>query len=221
MAPRKYNKKKKDPKLAKNTKKAVRKVVRNELKKVVEMKYNDQVTYATASGTSLTDQPGAFGPLIQISRGTADTERIGDQITLKSLKIWLRVWQPDPTVGLIDDNFARIVIFQWHGPTVPIAADIFQYPTTVAYLSPIKVDSNKMFTVLVDKTYSFISTASTGTRAININLRFIRKTLKFDGAASNQPYGEQIYFSIFCNTPIASITPPKYALMARVFYTDL
>lgn len=222
MAPKRtyYKNKGKKTNLAKNTKKAVRKVVKDVLKKKVELKYNDQTTYAAAAGTALTDAPGVFGNLIQVARGTADTERIGDQITLKSLKIWLRIWQPDPGAGATDENFARFVVFQWHSPTVPTAADIFQYPATVAYLSPFKVDSNRMYTILYEKTFRTVSTGSTATQVLNLNLRYIRKTLKFDGAVNTQPYGDQIYFTIFCNTPIANVTPPKYALMARIFYTD-
>lgn len=116
----------------------------------MELKYVDTAVFGTV--TSATWQ------LTQMSVptiGTGDTQRTGDQISLKNIELRWSAYLPSGFVIVNGSSSVRVVIFQWYSDTflgAPSGLDVFQ--TTglgTSILAPYTHDKRQDFKILYDE----------------------------------------------------------------------
>ncbi len=155
---------------------ATKDYVRKAIAQVVDKKYiTKSIGGVTAyDATLLTD-------MTTLSQGTADTNRVGDEVHLRSISwSWRANGHATVSVGF------RIVIFQWKRQNPPTPEDVISAPgtaptSTTWALSQYNHDQRKNFSVLYDETL-VIGSANSGWQSIlqgkgiyNIGLNAKRK----------------------------------------------
>lgn len=125
------------------------------------------------------------------SQGIQDSQRVGDKINVTSALIKFQVNQ---TAGL---GIFRLIIFKWKMLTtikVPTLADILLSPASAAVTGvyQYRIDTQKMYTILFDKTYPL---QSVNNSVIYRKILLTKKlgTLQFD-AGSNDGIDKLYYF---------------------------
>lgn len=131
------------------------KTVRHIIEKTVEKKYRFYQSGSTVSSL------GYALYLTDVPIGTSDTTRIGDQISLRSVRFKITATVADTT------NWVRVILFQYipqidsstfTPTTYPIANILID--TTTTWLSPYSHDNRYNFRILYDKTHLVVSNQS-------------------------------------------------------------
>lgn len=99
---------------------------------------------------------GTLFSLGSITAGTASNNRIGRQITLKSLLLRYSITQNGAT------NQNRIIIFRWNSDSQPTVPDVLPFDSAIYWLEPINEDTLEDIQVLYDK---MVVTGVSGTAA--------------------------------------------------------
>lgn len=196
--------KRKVPRMRGRAAKAVRKVVKKEISKTVETKYVNVNVVSSVTTTPV------ISFLNTVAQGTTDQTRVGDVIKITS--IWMRFLL---TVG-DTIQFVRLILFQWHPGTTPVAGDILQ-DTSNPTNSPYNVDAKPSYRILWDRTFPMSTTGDTAVRVITYNFRkAIRKTTFFAGSSTSAQ--ENLYLFSASDSGIGP--NPTLNLYARVNFHD-
>lgn len=199
--------------IAKN-KKACVKII----KTAAEKKHNDvsiSATAATAAGTLNTT-------LNTIIRGTSDyRERVGDQITPKSLQIRFRAYSQGAAIDR--SNFVRLIVFQWYDTVVtPVVADVLDNTTSV--LSTENAPNafynwnNKLkFRVLYDKTLQVSSEGPSTARHTRMVTKGFRP-IRYAGALATDLTSNGIYILYISDS--TTVDHPFVNIHMRMNYVD-
>lgn len=177
---------KKKPQLSKNTRKAVNKQIKTYLAKNIETKSHNVSHYLQPSTTY--DSIHLSG----LTAGTDDSSRIGDAVTLGSLRVNYMIKPADTT------NMIRMVIVQWKellSGSTPTWGQIFYSSSTsndAHLLSTYHLDNLRAgrFVVLYDKLLKTPVGTTAGetysqlTGRIKVNLKFAKRHLTYDAASS-------------------------------------
>lgn len=182
--------------------------VKRIMSKVIEKDFVD-TTIANA-----VDAAGVVGVLTYPPQGTAPSQRIGEQIFLKKLKIRLNVAISDAT------NIVRIIFFRWspdNQVSSPTTSTVLQSLSTMAHINYINDQSGKV-QVLLDRTW-----ALTYTNQINVNLianlygkKLGKKRVDFNSTLVTGV--DQIYYLLLSDS--VAVTHPYVAGYVRMEYTD-
>jgi len=121
------------------TKQQVRQMMDSRLISLVEAKYKD----VDIIGTPINDV-GLVSSLSDIAQGINANQRIGDSVDIESLECRWSLLVGDAT------NVARIILFQWHNNTVPIAGNILQNTGVDYVTSQYQGASQDSYTILYD-----------------------------------------------------------------------
>lgn len=150
--------------------------------------------------------------LCDISLGTADGQRIGHQITLKSLHINVLATHADPT------QVMRVLVFQHFPEAYPLATDIFQDTSTAyMYMSPYNFDNSKSFRILYDSTKLLDNVAKPQAQWNKyINLTKARKNVEYQGSTTDGL--NRLYMLVISDS--TAISHPAYKAFATLTYTD-
>lgn len=185
---KKYYKKKKTLKVAKNIKKYVSKAIKDDH----ESHYFDfRTTNQSVSNTA------TIQPLLSVTQGVGDTQRIGDAIKIKSINLSYLITghTPNALYSLNQGWAVRIMIIQWKGDTTPLVAGILDDSTTFdVAVSQYAMDyKRKNFNVLHDRVH-YIAVAGPGAGGVH-NKKIKRKysrLITWD-AAGTSPINNDIY----------------------------
>lgn len=159
---------------------------------------------------------------------TETSQRNGDEITLTSAEFVFTLEKN--AADVLQANYARLVIFQWHPNDLNIA------PTnTQLFLNDVSAggitwrsfyikDNKKQFTVLYDRMIRLsgllVSTDITDNSSIaikkRINLRKARKTISFNGVGTTTG-SDHLYYTILGTS---ATNGPAYQFGSRINYTD-
>lgn len=210
---KKYYKKHRGSKIQKAM---IRSVVKSMDRKVIEVKRWTRDFANTVSTTA-----GLYDCIAGIAQGLDNTERIGNEITVKSITLRGIVYIT-PTTGDAF-NHLRMTLFQWHQDNVVAPPDpnvIWQTAFYVAghgYYAPYNLEQKPKYHIIKDKTFTL-------TRDNNGSLHFLMKfsgkfvrNISFD-QATGLPVMNGIY--IYWQSDSGVVVHPGFAMSVTVDYTD-
>lgn len=192
---------------------SVRKIVRDEIKKLAETKHHD-----TNLAINVANSTFAYDCTDMVQDNT-DTSRNGDKVMLQS--IYLTAVLGGATTGIIN----RIMLVQWHDNSADNSinqGDIFQFFTTSfdanTVNSPLNIDQSPKYTILMDRRYP-IQPAYAGASNEHVLRVYLkkgfRKKINFNEAVTSGQ--NKIYLCVFSD----SATAGALNGYVRVRYTDL
>jgi len=176
-----------------------------------ELKVSD-----AGSGPSLVSSSaaGAIYDLVALAQGLAATNRIGDSVTFKHMRLCLF----GSGVGTVP---LRIIVFQFNQDTAagsPAVSDVLQtFGTVMQYVNPIALDSAERgeIGVVLDQTIDFATSGTSGslvTRtwdvALNTNASY--------NTGATTGYGK--YYA--CVVSATTAAAANYAFTSRIAFTD-
>lgn len=189
------------------TKQYVKKLVRKE----AETKYNDNLFSASV------DTTGTLIDVFDPAQGVADTDRVGDKVTLRGMRMSFKMAAADTS------NYVRIVLFQWYpnsNLSVPtIGTVLFDVSTgDRAMTSPYVHDYQNQFHVIYDKVFTLAINSDTiiRTRTFKPNFKYVKKTVEFTAGTVNA--SNKLY--VFAISDSGAISHPTVFMYTRVFYDD-
>jgi len=141
-------------KLGKKTEKAVVKLIKREISEETETKYFDsQNTSGPLNYDTVTDS-GILYPLFSPVQGSAQAQRVGDEISYKNIILRMVAY----AAGVPAGNFSlRMILFKWHPEVAlhtPVVADIlhsFWTGDVAATCAPYVYEKRTNFTILEDR----------------------------------------------------------------------
>lgn len=207
MAPR--GKKTKNVKM--DTKK-IKAIVREELKEDVEVKY-----LLTNHQSLSIDTTGELYSLTNVSQGTGDSNRIGDEIKISALELRINALYGDTT------NYLRIIVFQWLANddiSAPIVGDVLydassSIPYVLSYYNNDTLGSD--YSVLYDKVHSLNNTYKTNfSQNIFIPMKYAKKKVQYVAGTTN---GSHKLYILLCSDS-GAIPHVTVNMVARLTYVD-
>lgn len=195
---------------AKTVTPTVRKAVKKEVKKAVarDQEFKMLDTQIQQNATTA----GVLTPLDNPSVGTADNQRIGDEIVVRSIRAAFKITMQ----GSSTNDVVRIIIFaDKHGYNVPLVTDLIgPIGTTQSVISPYSRFYKERFHVLYDKLF-VLNNAKTQ------NYAFVKKfkrrmRSRFAGVSS---FTNQLYV-LHISDESTSGNEPLIDGWFRVTYTD-
>lgn len=193
-------------KLDKKINAVAKKAIKQHEKKVVELKYHEQVDSMTAISYS-----GTVTCLSTIARGDADTQRDGDRLSplYMDLAYWIN--------GEVYSGIIRMIIFRWLPATVPTATDIITaVGTDRACTQFYEHDQRSQYNVLYDNTVTVSNNGGSELKVVRKHIKLGRKQI--DYTAGGTTGSNQFYVLYLSDRSLA--TSPSGFLRARLSYTD-
>lgn len=175
--------------------KEVRKIIKAELKKNLEPKYN--MYYNSSLGI---DTTGNLSAVISNSQGSSDTTHVGDQIELRSLYFNYYVTCADTF------NVVRVLLIQTKGYVPSAAADIFQVSGSDSVLtSPYHHDymQTGLITVLYDRLHCLDTYNPLQQHKGWVPMKYVKSKVQFDAGGSSVLTGD-IYMITISDSSAAS-----------------
>lgn len=200
--------------ISKNQAKVVRQIANKQIKKAGEVKVKDTALFATPSLT------GTITQLNNIIQGTANSQRVGNEIFMKNL------WIATEMIGADSSNIVRHIVFLWHDNTVPLATSILENSGTLTsnVMSAYKYDNRRVFTILHDKVFTLQANTGSGTGTFNkfhrIKAMKIGRKSLYDGPLGTD-YGRRNVLYSLVLADSAVVTHPQVQVYYRLRYTDL
>lgn len=189
-----------------------------QIKAIKKINRKDQeVKHKLGQGDTTVNNAGTVVTLVWPSRGTANDQRVGDNIYVRSM--WI-----DYSFAVADTyNLCRITIIQWYvnsTVTAPTAGAIYDAYGDYPVYAPFNPESKQLFKVLYDKVHTV---SSNGREVVHRRLRLTRnflRTLRIteDNVTSNCIWKGEIYAILSSDS---SVTPsPAFVWTTRVNFTD-
>ncbi len=129
---------------------ALKRIARDEAYKVVNQQTENKrqlLSGALSASTTI-----AFSSQTNISQGTADTSRDGDEIIVKNMRYRFTIAAADTT------NVVRLILFWWDQATTPVLADLFS--DAAGDVNSVLDNPNGNARVIMDKTVALSTTGS-------------------------------------------------------------
>lgn len=202
---------------------------KNQVKRMISTRLENKYL-----GRDVTDTPttsGVIYNLSQITQGTSENQRIGDQVYLKKLSIRYHAVCGDET------NHMRFIIFRWNQDTrtiLPTAVDILDTITTGDRMTQfIRWQGPKNFTILYDRVHSLAGDGTYSGDAVYspwgpASTVFVQKSFygKSLGAKSiSMDAGVttgrgHIFLMVFSDSAPASLIHPSFGFTSLLEYED-
>lgn len=197
--------------------KTVRRYVKREIHKNIETKWYYKATVVT----SITDVANIVD-VTTVPRGVTATDRIGQEVVLRALRLRLTMTVGDNT------NFVRIIFFQWYQSTgiglSPSVLDILEQTTITGgpvpdYMAPIQQTTRQVFHVLYDRVFTLSIEGDTAVRSLNfrIPLKYARKKINYDPESAVSG-SNHIFYLIVSDS--GAVTHPNYSMTTEMYYDD-
>lgn len=215
-----------------NQQQMVRKIVRKELAKEIEFK-----DYNRASAPNSVTSAGVIEYLTNISGGTNDSQRIANEITIKSLDLRYEI----TAAGNDITNIVRVILFRdmSAGPavtppvvaTTPTGAGVLQSqsddPVPVVYITnglqavqPFLSENRDRYKILMDRTHVLGDATNSNLPYRVVASRYIKKNMKvkyYDSNANSSDKGS-LYLMFISDS--SAINHPVYVFNCKIIYTD-
>lgn len=206
---------------------AIKRVVKKEIKKVEETKqHTDGFAFTAVYGAIA---GSVIDHITDIAQGITDTTRVGDELTLKHIKVRGAVFNGATN----NSNDIRIIVFQYkNSDNIPVCDNLLQNTvmsgnTRSAY-SARQQDYLNEYIVLYDKTYpteiGIPGAANTGTSGqyhklveFDVPLKYAKKKIQYEAATNNSVNG--IYVLVI-GSQASGASNPTVGLQWAVSYTD-
>lgn len=193
--------------------KAVKRLTNRTLNSRLETKYHVQVNTASSP-----DWSGVDALMNDITVGTADTQRIGDEIDMKSVQLKYVVTRGDGT------NVVRAILFQWFDESTPTLADILR-PASIGSIGGVVAHYHhdnlnakpQKFQILYDKTHLVNDVGYPTALGKFSTSKFKHRRVQYSAASSN-PVSNRLYLAFISDSAAAAHPSVNYSLRLR--YTD-
>jgi len=182
----------------------IKKLIKQEIKGVQEVK-----SFDTGIGSTF-DNTGSITKLTTIPQGDTDTTRDGDHIKLTKCWCNLAVSVGDAT------NVVRVIVFRWNQDDSSVAPTVNDITQSVSAYSPIHRDNERAhkFDVIFDK---FFSVSNVGPGCASVEWRKPLKSIIAFQATANTGTGH-LYMYIISDS--SAVPHPGVNLIWRTYYTD-
>lgn len=193
----------------KNNTLATKKYVKKQISKDIETKYFD-----IQRPSDDIDYSGRIDRLTGVSQGTTDSTRIGDKLTMRSLRISYEATVADST------NMVRFIIVQWF-PNSTLLAPTSSYVlstigSALAPQSPYIHDYKNQFNVLYDKVHILSTDYPRIVRKFWLKMKWAKKVINFSAGTSE---GSNHLYMIRISDSSA-VTHPTSNILTRLNYDD-
>jgi len=192
-------------------KQEIKQIVRSMVNKPVEIKYFDQYQISTSVTAS-----GTITNISDITRGNDVTQRIGNQVTLKSIHFRVGMYL---NANATQTALRILVIQDTFGTNAPAVTDVLETAFLSSYYSeiaPYYWDYRKRFKILKDDvTYLCKNSDTSGVfKEYNIKLGFNSQHI---GASTT--FKNQVYLLLVSNESNA-LNLPVVNIHSRLLFTD-
>lgn len=200
--------------------------VQNLIRASQELKY---IVFNSGASTAISSTINISQAPFVVAQGLADTERVGDSLTLAgSVNLDLEIVN-STGVGSDAYNNLRVVIFQWHPNSTPIGTSIFINGPSGGpdIYSQYNHDLRQQYKILFDRTFRtagngqaatspYTDITSTGLRKFFISLKRANKHVQFAGAGTTGT--NLLYVALVSDS---SATPhPAITYSTKMFWRD-
>lgn len=213
---------KRGPALSSRQKAQVKRLVDSES----ELKY---IAFSSGAATSVTSTMNISNSPFAVPQGVTDSERVGDSLKYcGTLEFRYQCVCAQGATGDVYDNI-RIVIFQWHPNSTPIASSVFLTGPSgsVDIFSTYSHDNRQLFRVLYDKTHCMVGqvnaaitpateAVSTGVIHAFIPMKPAQKHTQFAGGGATGT--NLIYIALVSDSSAA--THPTITYQSKLFFRD-
>lgn len=210
----------------------VKKIVKKELAKEIEFK-----DYNRASAPNSVTSGGVIEYLTNIAGGTNDSQRIGNEITIKSLDLRYEITAPGGDVT----NIVRVILFRdmSAGPavtppvvaTTPIGAGVLQSqsddPTPIVYITngmqaiqPFLSENRDRYKILMDRVHTLGDSSNSSLPYRVVGSRYIKKNMKVKYYDNNANSSDRGSFYLMFISDSSAIAHPVYTFNCKFIYTD-
>lgn len=213
--------------LTKKQKLEVQSLINKKVNQVVELKHHDLRADRQEIGCFGFQATTQFYKLTSITQGVGDIQRIGDEVSLKS--VFVRMFTQFNSSPQDRNPIIRVIIFQWNeddASALPVASDILQDVGILGIPGQIvrqyTIDKDRKYTVLFDKLFNHSLTGGQDviTSEVFIDKKFNRKIQYGNGVTSGI---NQLYMMVQTSDNLgvaASNELPLITFSARVRYYD-
>lgn len=182
--------------------------VKKQINKNLEYKYHTAY-YAVSGGVP---NNGAVTALIDIKQGVLDTDRIGDEIKMRTITFRYVVTVAD------SHNYVRFILFQMKSPNnVGPGVTYVLNGSAPTYLSQYSVDNRSNFNILYDRTTSVDADDPAKVVIGKANMKYCKRKMQFQ-AGSNILGTNMIYALAISDS--SSTSHPSITGEINFWYTD-
>lgn len=188
-----------------------------QVKSIITRNEEVKIKDTLLGSTSISSTAGITAAITAVAVGTEESQRVGDEIRLKSIHVNANILGADAT------NVVRLIWFQWipnNASQTPNAGSLLQ-DTTYPWMSPINETNQKagLFRIISDKRYQL--TTSGSNQGITLTKTFYgrkipRKNIEFNPAQST---GFNQIYCLYASDSVAA-SHPTFTYYTRVSYSD-
>lgn len=195
-----------------------KKAVSNMIKRALDNAIEDKVSSDYITGNiGVAGQVLAFG---DPTLGTSIDDRIGNTITVKSVEIRGSITR-GVTTGVNENNFCRMVIFQWRSmaPTSPVVTDILSLnaaSTNIDESSLYITTLNKAYHILYDRTFILSANGDNYAEKFHIKLKRFIKKVEYN-SATTKGYN-QFHMILWSDSTVAN--HPYWNIQSKILFED-
>lgn len=185
----------------------VRKMIKRNNKNIQEMKYHNVSTVFS----SLVDFNGSLEDMTVIARGDADTNRDGDRLLPKTLRISYSMF------GEALSSIFRVIVFRWKPASVPTVGSVL-FSTGSGYIidSDYQHDQRNQFEILYDKKHTVSNNGGSELMTVTRTLRMAKKQIDYTGGGTTG--SNKIYVIAATDRNLASSATIQ--MVYRLNFTD-
>lgn len=158
-------------------------------------------------------------PMLQVVQGTGSDERIGDKITLQSMKGQIVLTKGD------DDNLVRVILAATPSSSQLTMEDVLQYDSfmdvnDLVFASPYRLKASsdsKTYKILFDKTYNINDNFNSIVDTFTCNLKGIHRQLEFNSPLNTNPDNFKVSLLMISDSAGASHPTVSYNLRTKFY----
>lgn len=186
-------------------------VMKRETVKNTELKFYDREIFNQASSSSGT----IYSLSNLIPQGTANQQRIADEIYIKSCFIRLNILANSSATY----DTTRVILVRWYAETAPVVGDILQTTANAAIreLSQLNVDGAPNFRVLYDQSYITSDSTNYDLPEVQMDKFYVKTEGKAQWNIGGAAIHGHLYLLVISN---ATLNFPLFNMTSRVRYTD-
>lgn len=185
--------------------------VKKQINKNLEYKYHTHY-YNLSTAAGGVPNNGVVTRLIDITQGTLDTERIGDQIKLRTITF--------RCVATVADshNYIRFILFQMKTPNnVGPSVGWVLNGSAPTYLSQYSVDNRPNYQILYDRTIRLDADDPSKVVIGRANMKYCKRKIQFQ--ASSDKLGSNFIYALAISDSSAPTHPTIWGEI-NFWYTD-
>lgn len=188
---------------------------KREVKKIMERDSESKWAQGSINGVSIGVSP-TVSLLTLIPQGSSVNQRTGDRVKVQHLELRYRIVYGD------NYNYFRVIIFQWHPVSVPLASDILNSGVSgdIDPTSMYNPQNSQQYSIILDKQYDMTNGSSTSIYAHNYSATLRRGYQKLMTFSTTAGVTSTNCFYMLAFSDSIAVAHPAISLALRTVYTD-